>query len=65
VHAQAASPTGYILESFADPARDPLWFELFTERPAIVDGHMALPDAPGLGLELRQETLEKYGVKIG
>jgi D-arabinonate dehydratase len=65
VHAVAASPTGYILESFADPTRDPLWFELFRERPAIVDGVMAVPDAPGLGLELRQETLEKYGVKLG
>ena len=65
VHAVAASPTGFILESFADPTRDPLWFELFRERPAIVDGFMALPEAPGLGLELRDETLEKYGVKIG
>jgi len=26
---------------------------------------MALPEAPGLGLELRDETLEKYGVKLG
>jgi L-alanine-DL-glutamate epimerase-like enolase superfamily enzyme len=26
---------------------------------------MAVPEAPGLGLELREETLEKYGVKIG
>jgi L-alanine-DL-glutamate epimerase-like enolase superfamily enzyme len=65
VHAVAASPTGFILESFADPTRDPLWFELFRERPAIVDGYMALPEAPGLGFELRDETLEKYGVKIG
>jgi L-alanine-DL-glutamate epimerase-like enolase superfamily enzyme len=65
VHAVAASPTGFILESFADPTRDPLWFELFRERPAIVDGFMALPEAPGLGLELRDETLEKYGVKLG
>jgi D-galactarolactone cycloisomerase len=65
VHAVAASPTGFILESFADPTRDPLWFELFRERPAIVDGVMAVPDAPGLGLELRRETLEKYGVKLG
>jgi D-galactarolactone cycloisomerase len=65
VHAVAASPTGFILESFADPSRDPLWFELFRERPAIVDGFMALPDTPGLGLELRDETLEKYGVKLG
>jgi D-galactarolactone cycloisomerase len=64
VHAQAASPTGFILESFADPARDPLWFDLFSERPAIVDGYMSLPDAPGLGLELRDDTLEKYGVKL-
>ncbi len=65
VHALAASPTGFILESFADPARDPLWFELFRERPGIVDGFMTLPTAPGLGLELREDTLEKYGVKIG
>lgn len=65
IHAQAASPTGFILESFADPTRDPLWFELFRERPEVVDGHMALPDKPGLGLELREDTLEKYGVKIG
>jgi L-alanine-DL-glutamate epimerase-like enolase superfamily enzyme len=64
VHAQAASPTGFILESFADPARDPLWFELFRERPDIVDGYMTLPEAPGLGLELRPDTLNKYGVKL-
>jgi len=65
VHAVAASPTGFILESFADPSRDPLWFELFRERPAIADGYMTVPDAPGLGLELRPETLEKYGAKLG
>ena len=65
VHAVAASPTGFILESFADPTRDPLWFELFRERPPIIDGFMTLPEAPGLGLELRDDTLEKYGVKIG
>src|SRR5216683_1835992 len=64
VHAVAASPTGFILESFADPTRDPLWFELFRARPSIADGFMALPEAPGLGLALRDETLEKYGVKI-
>jgi D-galactarolactone cycloisomerase len=64
VHAQAATPTGFILESFADPKRDPLWFELFRQRPEIVDGFMHVPNAPGLGLELRPETLEAYGVKI-
>ena len=64
VHAVAASPTGFILESFADATRDPLWFELFRERPAVVDGFMTVPEAPGLGLELRADTLEKYGVKV-
>src|SRR5206468_11188287 len=65
VHAIAASPTGFMLESFADRPRDPLWFELCRERPSIVDGFMALPDARGRGLELRDDTLQKYGVKIG
>jgi len=64
IHAVAASPTGFILESFADPTRDPLWFELFRERPSIVNGFLALPEAPGLGLALRNDTLEKYGVRI-
>ena len=64
VHAVAASPTGFILESFADATRDPLWFELFRERPRVVDGFMAVPEAPGLGLELRDDTMEKYGVTI-
>ena len=64
VHAVASSPTGFILESFADASRDPLWFELFQERPQIVDGFMAVPQTPGLGLELRADTLEKYGVKL-
>jgi len=35
-----------ILESFADPTRDPLWFELFRARPEIVDGFMAVPELP-------------------
>jgi len=26
---------------------------------------MAVPETPGLGLELRQDTLEKYGVRLG
>ena len=58
VHTQAASPTGFILEFFADPVRDLLWFDLFSERLEIVDGFMALPEMPGLGVELRGDTLE-------
>jgi L-alanine-DL-glutamate epimerase-like enolase superfamily enzyme len=57
------SPTVYFGNPSLVPC-DPLWFELF-RGPEIVDGHMTLPDTPGLGLELRDDTLEKYGVKIG
>jgi hypothetical protein len=32
---------------------------LFAERPQIVDGFMAVPDAPGLGLALRRDTLDE------
>ena len=29
------------------------------------EGYLHMPEKPGLGLELREDTLEKYGVKIG
>jgi len=28
-----------------------------------VDGHVALPDAPGLGVTLDEETLNRYRVR--
>src|SRR6059058_5809086 len=65
VHALAASPTGFILESFADLNRDPLWFELFQERPEIVDGYRTLRKRPVGGLNWGDNPLEKYGVKLG
>jgi hypothetical protein len=34
-HLLASVPNGYILESFANPERDPLWFELYARRPKI------------------------------
>ena len=36
--------------------------ELLTEDLPVVDGLILLPDAPGLGIELNRETLEKYRV---
>ncbi|MGD2171492.1 MAG: mandelate racemase/muconate lactonizing enzyme family protein [Gammaproteobacteria bacterium] len=63
-HLVAASPAGLIVESFTDPERDPLQAELFEDPPRIEDGILYLKDAPGLGLELRQDTIEKYGRRI-
>ncbi len=63
-HIVAASPAGLIVESFTDPERDPLQAELFANPPVIENGTMRLNDAPGLGLELRYDTIEKYGRRI-
>lgn len=63
-HLVAASPAGLIVESFTDPERDPLQAELFEDPPRIEGGILYLKDAPGLGLELREDTIEKYGRKI-
>jgi L-alanine-DL-glutamate epimerase-like enolase superfamily enzyme len=63
-HIVAGSPAGLIVESFTDPERDPLQAELFQDPPAIKNGMLYLNDAPGLGLELREDTVEKYGQRI-
>jgi L-alanine-DL-glutamate epimerase-like enolase superfamily enzyme len=62
-HVMAALPNGEILETFPSAARDPIWAELFTVRPEIVNSQMVLSDLPGWGLELNEDTLEKRGVR--
>lgn len=63
-HIVAASPAGAIVESFTDPARDPLQAELFTNPPRIADGWMTLNETPGLGLELSEAAVKKFGERI-
>lgn len=59
-HLVAAIPNGLILEAFPNKERDPLWDELFEEKPEIVDGHLTLSDRPGWGVSLNRKTLERY-----
>ncbi len=63
-HIVAASPAGYIVESFTDPERDPLQAELFEDPPRIANGLLKLKETPGLGLSLSPSALKKYGEKI-
>ena len=63
-HIAAASPAGLIVESFTDPERDPLQAELFENPPLIENGRMHLNETAGLGLELRYDSIEKYGRRI-
>ena len=63
-HIVAASPAGCIVESFTDPERDPLQAELFENPPRIENGMLHLNDAPGLGLTLSEDAIEKFGTRI-
>ncbi len=63
-HLVAAVDNGYILEVFPDPVRDPVWSELFTVQPQIVNGEVLLSDRPGLGVELNVEFVERYGTRV-
>lgn len=62
-HLVAAVPNGYILETFVNPERDPLWRDLFSVKPEIKDGMVILSDRPGFGFELDREMVEHYRVK--
>jgi len=63
MHLIASLPNGGMLEFDQNP--NPLRSELF-EEPLTVDGdgRIRLPDRPGLGVTLNQDTLEKYAYRL-
>ncbi|MBV8818220.1 MAG: mandelate racemase/muconate lactonizing enzyme family protein [Acidobacteriaceae bacterium] len=63
-HLLASIPNGYILESFANPDRDPLWFELYDRKPRIEKSVLYLDNTPGFGVEFNQNAVTKYGTKV-
>lgn len=63
-HLVAASPAGFMTESHADPERDPVWFELFHGAPELRDGWLELSDRPGIGVELDEKAMAKYGERM-
>ena len=60
LHLLASIPHAAFVEIFPNPKRDPMWFDLPVRQPEIVDGEMLVPDAPGLGIELNEEVIERY-----
>jgi L-alanine-DL-glutamate epimerase-like enolase superfamily enzyme len=63
-HLLASVPNGYILESFANPDRDPFWFEIYDRKPRIEKSILYLDDTPGLGVEFNQKALARYGTRV-
>lgn len=60
-HLLASQPHGTYVETFA-PARDPIFWGMIENRPALEDGEFPLPERPGLGWVLDEGFIEKYRV---
>lgn len=58
-HLLASIPHGTYAEAF-HPDRDPIWWNLVANRPALRDGCLTLSDAPGLGWELDEEYIAAH-----
>lgn len=57
-HVIAAAENGITVE--VDQTGNPFVEELLVEPLEVVDGALTLSDRPGLGIELRQEVIDKY-----
>jgi galactonate dehydratase len=58
VHLLATLPNFLILEHLADDV--PQRYEVMTGQPEVVDSQIAVPDRPGLGIELVEEAIARY-----
>ena len=60
-HFQAACPAAPVFEYVSPHVFDsPLRRELVSPEPIVVDGYMALPSGPGLGIELNEELVARW-----
>jgi D-galactarolactone cycloisomerase len=46
-----------------DTSENPFMREVLVDQPTIVDGYMAVPDTPGLGIELDEATLRRFATE--
>jgi D-galactarolactone cycloisomerase len=60
-HLLASVPHGTYVEAFS-PTRDPIFWQMIENRPALVDGHLPLTDRPGLGWVLDEAFIERHRV---
>jgi D-galactarolactone cycloisomerase len=60
-HLLASVPNGTFVEAFT-PERDPIFWNLITNRKPLEAGCLPLPDGPGLGWALDEDFLRRYRV---
>lgn len=61
LHWMASVPTGDLVEYCLRPS--PLMRKLVKNLPQVVDGRVAVPDGPGLGIELDQMIIDEFRVE--
>jgi L-alanine-DL-glutamate epimerase-like enolase superfamily enzyme len=62
-HLQAATPNVPFIEMLTPQLfPSPLRADLVAPEPQLIDGRLALPEAPGLGVELDRRTVQRYAV---
>ena len=62
-HFQAACPAAPLFEYVSPKVFDsPLRRELVSPEPVLTEGYMELPTAPGLGIELNEELVERWRI---
>lgn len=64
LHLLASISHGLYVEIFNSPERDPLWFELPEVHAQIRDGHILVPQGPGLGMPLRRKVIDQYRARV-
>jgi L-rhamnonate dehydratase len=62
LHFLACMPHTQVLEFCVEPG--PLRTELVRNPIKAVDGYIAVPEEPGLGVELNESVVERYGVAV-
>jgi L-alanine-DL-glutamate epimerase-like enolase superfamily enzyme len=62
-HLIASQPHGTYAECF-HPDRDPFWWNLVANRPALDHGMLTLTDRPGLGWELDWDYVDRHRVEV-
>jgi galactonate dehydratase len=58
VHLMACIPNFLILEHLEDDV--PQRYDVMSGQPTVVDSHIAVPDSPGLGVDIVEEACVKY-----
>ncbi len=58
-----ASINNFLIQELNIDLSDPWLTELYSPLPQIKDGHLCLPERPGLGIELNEEAAQRYPYK--